>query len=228
LRGIQWIYDTLSPAIVVALVVVFQPEIRRILEKTASLHKRQPVAATPELARLIGELAFKLAERSWGALLVIPGRDSVVPWISHGIALDGLPSDQVLFSIFDPHSGGHDGAVLIENERISRFAVRLPLTTTGTISPELGLRHHAAQGLAEVTDALVIAVSEERGAVTAFAQGSIYPARNKDTLTVRIVEHIHKNAAHPVLKRKKRPSRAVILELLGSLLLAVIFWLSTA
>jgi diadenylate cyclase len=77
LRGIQWIYDTLSPAIVVALVVVFQPEIRRILEKTASLHRRQPVAATPELARLIGELAFKLAERSWGALIVIPGRDSV-------------------------------------------------------------------------------------------------------------------------------------------------------
>jgi diadenylate cyclase len=187
LRGIQWIYGALSPAIVVILVIIFQPEIRRILERTVSLRKRQLGAGTPALALLVGDIAFKLVERKWGALLVFPGRNAIKPWISEGAALDGLPSAQVIISIFDPHCGGHDGAMVIEDDRISRFSVRLPLSTSGKVSAELGLRHHAAQGLFETTDALIIAVSEERGRVTPFSRGNHEQVGN---MLRRILRHL--------------------------------------
>jgi uncharacterized protein (TIGR00159 family) len=162
-----WILQSFAAVTVLVAVVVFQQELRRLFEQIAALGFRRRLLpagrdATDTLVRAIANLA----QHRCGALLVFPGRQAV-----DGHAIGGLPlhadiTEPLLLSIFDPHSAGHDGAVIVSGDRLMRFAVHLPLSSDHAQLGQRGTRHAAALGLAERTDALCIAVSEERGTVS--------------------------------------------------------------
>jgi hypothetical protein len=126
--------------------------------------------------------AADLARTRTGALIVIKGRDPLERHITGGITLDGRLSEPLLKSLFEPHSPGHDGAILIENNRITRFAAHLPLSKDLVQLANVGTRHSAALGLAEVSDALCIVVSEERGSISVARNGLLQKLDNVQEL----------------------------------------------
>lgn len=160
---------------VLVFVVVFQREIRQFFERVAVLGLRAgraPVLASGPLETLVS-VVRELAETKRGALIVLPGRDPVEGHLAGGVPLDGELSWPLLVALFDPHSPGHDGAIVIEDERVRRFATHLPLSTNFEQLRLRGTRHAAALGLAERTDALCIVVSEERGTVSIARRGEL-------------------------------------------------------
>jgi len=153
------------------VVVIFQEDLRRLFERLAligpfgkSRRINDPDRADRSDA-IVGAVE-NMARKKIGALIVIKGRDPLDRHLTGGVALDGLVSQPLLESIFDPHSPGHDGAVIVEGPRISRFGCHLPLSTSADTTGRRGLRHTAALGLAERSDALCIVCSEERGTIS--------------------------------------------------------------
>lgn len=224
LKGIDWIYSNLSPIFLLALIIIFQPEIRKIFERAASIRRKEISAEAPKLASVISDAIFTLAKQKNGALFVFPGQDSVKAWTSEGIPLDAHVSYPLLLSLFDPNSPGHDGAVVIENGKVSTFAVRLPLSDSNKLSQEFGTRHHAGLGLSEVTDALVAVVSEERGTVTLFYEGLFQRIKDKDDLAARIMKHWNIIASYQLFNQKKVPRRKTITQIAISFIFAFLFW----
>lgn len=222
LEGIQWIFQNVSHVAVIALIVIFQPELRKLLERVASLKKTKGSAGGDDHNRLIAQTLLQLASQRQGAILVYPGKEPIEEKLSGGIALWAEPSLSLLLSIFDPNSPGHDGAVIINDQKLSRFGVRLPMSQTTRLSQDYGTRHHAAMGLAEQTDALVLVVSEERGLVSAFRDGTM---QRLDSLE-EIMETIKKHTAEEKfldIDRLGLLDRRTILPLLASLAIAIIF-----
>ncbi|HEV7586762.1 MAG TPA: diadenylate cyclase [Longimicrobium sp.] len=160
--------------LVVTVVIVFQSDLRRLLDRLLTWEfPRSPAPVHSPVELLVSTIAA-LAERRTGALVAVRGSDPWGAFVSGGVELDGRISRPLLQSIFDPSSDGHDGAVLVEGDRITRFAVHLPLARTiPAVSRFGGTRHAAALGLAEARDAFVIVVSEERGAVSVARDGAL-------------------------------------------------------
>ena len=198
LRGIRWVYSNLSHVALIALIVIFQPEIRKVFERAASFRRFKLASNASGLSLLLAESAFTLAQEKRGALFVFPGRETIKEWISGGFSLNAELSFPLILSVFDPHSPGHDGAVIIENGKLVNFGVRLPMSRSDKLSAEFGTRHHAAMGISEVTDALVVVVSEERGSVMTFHGGISRRMRDKDQLSSRIASHWEANASSPL------------------------------
>lgn len=162
--------------VLVAAVVVFQADVRRLLDRIGawSLSGRRAPVSPASPVDILTEAAARLADGRTGALIAIRGRE---PWDSHvqgGVELGGKVSRPLLYSIFQPDSPGHDGAVLLEGDRVIRFATHLPLATHLPEASRFGgTRHAAALGLAEECDALVIVVSEERGTISVAQDGTL-------------------------------------------------------
>jgi diadenylate cyclase len=224
LRGIIWIYTNLTHVAIIALIVIFQPELRKMFAVAAALGRRGWRRGDSKLAVMISQAVFRLAEQKRGAILVFPGREPITEWLSGGFVLDAEPSAPLILSLYDPNSPGHDGAILIQNGKISSFAIRLPLSKTQTVPEELGTRHHAAMGLSEVSDALLVAVSEERGSVTVFHRGKMRAVQDTDALTSRIVSHWREAASPSLTSLKKSRKWGLVRELSISLSLAFLFW----
>jgi uncharacterized protein (TIGR00159 family) len=167
--------------ILVALIVIFQEELRYFFEKVThwSLNKGLPGSkrnSLPLELDSIGILAKTLTDLACdriGALVVIRGKDIIDRHLTNCEPLHGVVSEKILKSIFDPHSTGHDGAVVIENQVISSFGCHLPLSKNIAQLNISGTRHAAALGLAELTDALCLVVSEERGTLSVARHGRI-------------------------------------------------------
>jgi hypothetical protein len=156
------------------LVVVFQEDIRRVFEQLGSFRREREeesleTSVIDHLVRTIERLA---ASRT-GALFVIPGREPLDRHLEGGVLLNGRISEPLLLSLFDPSSPGHDGAIVLRNSRVERFAVHLPLSANHTALGPGGTRHAAALGLSERCDAVSIAVSEERGTVSVARNGAL-------------------------------------------------------
>ena len=152
------------------LVVIFQEDLRGFFERLAMLGKLRkrprPLSELEKAAFVLSETVMNLAKKRVGALIVLQGNDPLERHLTGGIALSGKISAPLMESIFDPHSPGHDGAVIIKGDMVSRFACHLPLAANISRYDNIGLRHTAALGLAERSDALCIVVSEERGSIT--------------------------------------------------------------
>jgi diadenylate cyclase len=178
-----WFFEGLFLVSVVVLVLAFQDDLKRFFERLAvrGLGRR---SAPPEEGPLevVVRASFGLAAARRGALIVLPGRDPLDAHLEGGFPLEGAVSEPLLLSLFDPHSPGHDGAVVVESSRARRFAVHLPLSSDFTQLGLRGTRHAAALGLSEQSDALCIAVSEERGTVSVARAGSLQPAEDPDAL----------------------------------------------
>jgi diadenylate cyclase len=162
-------------AAVVTIVVVFQEDIRRAFERIATVglpRAGQPKDGLTHLVEITVRATQALTEQRLGALLVFRGREPLERHVTGGIVLGGRPSEALVASIFDTSSPGHDGALIIDNGVVTRFAVHLPLSTRARPGTLRGTRHTAAIGLTEVSDALVVVVSEERATVS-LAQGGV-------------------------------------------------------
>ena len=175
LRLTAWIFQGFFAVLLVILVVIFQEELRQLFERVAlsGLRRRihRPVAfdSTAILVKCFSDFA----RDHIGALVVLPGEQPVDRHVRGGVALDGQLSEPLLASLFDPHSPGHDGAVIVKGDRLTRFGTYLPLSTDFVQLAGVGTRHSAALGLAELTDALCLVVSEERGQVSVARQGRL-------------------------------------------------------
>ncbi|GJM24508.1 MAG: adenylate cyclase [Phycisphaerae bacterium] len=159
----------------VAVIVVFQEDLRRFFARLASLGKlgRSRNYTSDPSFDVIVETVFELAKKKTGALLVIQGTEPLERHTQGGVATDARISKALLDSIFDPHSLGHDGAVIIDQNRIAQFGARLPLSENSEEIGGRGTRHCAALGLSELSDAMVMVVSEERGLVSVAEGGSL-------------------------------------------------------
>jgi uncharacterized protein (TIGR00159 family) len=179
LRLTGYLFRLLFAVILVGLIVLFHEEIRVWIERVLSLpiHRRratrqEPSAHSGTVQSLIDTVTDLARERT-GALIVIRGLDDPSRFVRGGARLDGLVSEPLLKSVFDPHSIGHDGAVLVVKDRVERFACHLPLSSNAAEIGKRGTRHAAALGLAEKTDCLCLVVSEERGTISIARDGRL-------------------------------------------------------
>ena len=173
----------------VIVVVIFQEELRQLFEQIATIGLRRRGRSTPAVAGQVDTLVGCLhdfARDHIGALVVLPGRQPLGRHVTGGVVCDAQLSLPLLKSIFDPHSPGHDGAVILERGRITRFAVHLPLSRALAQLEGRGTRHSAALGLAERTDALCLVVSEERGEISVAEQGRLEPVHDVQMLRSRV------------------------------------------
>jgi diadenylate cyclase len=176
------------------------------------------------ISRLIAYTLFTLAKERRGALVVFPGRETIQEWVSGGYPLDARPSIPLLRSIFDPHSPGHDGALIVEKGRFARLGVRLPVSQSQQLTDDYGTRHHAAMGLAEKSDALTVLVSEERGQVSLFLKGECGRSRMPMSSSQAIIRHWKETAAYPFVIPGGRARREMLSQMIASLALAFAFW----
>ena len=173
-----WILQSFAAVSVLIAVVVFQQDLRRLFEQIAAVWlRRRALAAGPDAVDTIVRAIAELAEQRRGALILLPGREAMEGHVEGGLELDAHITEPLLLSLFDPHSPGHDGAVIVAGDRVVRFAVHLPLSTDHAQLGQRGTRHAAALGLSERTDALCVVVSEERGTVSIAQDGRLRTLR---------------------------------------------------
>jgi uncharacterized protein (TIGR00159 family) len=175
LETVNWLLRTFMPYVVFGIIVVFQAEIRKVL---AHLGKTPLLGAfsRERKAEVIDEVvlaATTLSAQRTGAIAVLEREMGLRSYIETGIALDALVTYDLLISIFNPGTPLHDGAVIIQGNRVAAAACFLPLTVNPELSRALGSRHRAAIGVTEDTDALAVVVSEETGTISLVAGGQI-------------------------------------------------------
>jgi uncharacterized protein (TIGR00159 family) len=175
LETVNWLLGTLLPYVVFGLIVVFQAEIRKML---AHLGKTPLLGAfssrkTEEVIDEVVLAATTLASQRTGAILVLEREMGLRSYIETGIALDALTTYDLLISIFNPGTPLHDGAVILQGNRVAAAACFLPLTVNPELSRALGSRHRAAIGVTEDTDAVAVVISEETGIISFVSGGKI-------------------------------------------------------
>ncbi|HTF32745.1 MAG TPA: diadenylate cyclase [Myxococcota bacterium] len=183
-----WLFQGFFAVLVIVLVVIFQSELRRLFERIAVVGLRRGRADEPhpQTADALVRSAIELARNRAGALIVVCGRDPVERYVEGGVLLGGRVSDALLLSLFEKHSPGHDGAVIIEGDRVARFGAQLPLSNDFAQLRRRGTRHSAALGLAERTDAVCLVVSEERGQISIAREGVLRSLEKPEDVAVEL------------------------------------------
>jgi TIGR00159 family protein len=194
LYTISWILNNAVTVGFIAILIVFQPELRRILEHIGNNKLLKPVnfEVSTGNARGIEELVkatYSLADKKIGALIVLERKTGLRDIIETGILLNSDISYELLMNIFIPNTPLHDGAVVISHDHIIAASCFLPLTDSKEISMELGTRHRAGIGISEKSDAIVIVVSEETGHVSICEKSSINRNVSKEFLLNYLVEN---------------------------------------
>lgn len=220
LHAILWIFYKTIAVGITAVIIIFQPELRKALEQlgqkslTSSLGlfndtKEKEELFSNEILEELVKGTFILARAKTGALMVIEQDVSLADYEKTGIAIDGLISSQLLINIFEHNTPLHDGAVLIRGNRIVSATCYLPLSANMRLSKDLGTRHRAGVGISEETDSFTIIVSEETGKVSIARKGSLICNVDADYLRTKLQEIQKgktveaKNVKLPFWKRKK-------------------------
>ena len=194
---ILWLGGKIINFAIIALVVIFQPELRKALEQLGQkrfFSKILPFAEKKDKGerfsdKTVNELVktcFELSKTKTGALIVVEQEILLTEYEKTGIPIDALISSQLLINIFEHNTPLHDGAVIIRGDRIVAATCYLPLSDNMTISKELGTRHRAALGISEVTDTMTLVVSEETGAVSIAIAGELFRNIDADYLKSKL------------------------------------------
>jgi diadenylate cyclase len=175
LNTVGWLIESFWAQAVIAIIILFQPEIRKALAQMGEaqfLHTFTPAEELKSLEEIV-RASVALANRKIGALIAIERDTSLKDFVEIGTPLDAKVSKELLMSIFHPTSPIHDGAVVIKGNRVIAAGCFLPITLSPEVSRSLGTRHRAGIGLAEETDAVIIVVSEETGMISLAIDGKL-------------------------------------------------------
>ncbi len=211
----------------IGVVIVFQSDIRRLVDRIGNWNLfGSSSSSSYNTTNIITEAAANMAKQKTGALLAVKGDDNWERQTHGGINLNGAITVPLLFSIFNPKAPGHDGAVLIEDNVITRFGVHLPLSTNLNKISKGGTRHAAALGLSEQCDALIVVVSEERGVVSVAQNGRIQTLSNNNDLKEHLDNFWKKHYTTNKTIKKQWWKRSSPQTAIGAIVLAFIFWLA--
>jgi diadenylate cyclase len=175
LRTLNFLLRNSFTGLLIAVPIIFQPEIRRALERVGRTGARAFGAplSNPGTLEAIAEAACDMAKQRIGALVVIERETGLQDYVDTGIPVDAVPSPELIEGIFYPNSPLHDGAVIVRGNRVVAASVTLPLSEN-SVPGELGTRHRAALGITERTDAISVVVSEETGGISVAADGRLH------------------------------------------------------
>lgn len=173
LEVIGWLLRSISVFLAIALVVIFQPELRRALTELGSHRFFTTVVEEKETIEVITDAVFELSSKGFGALIAIERDLSLKPIVETGVALDAKFSKELALTVFHPKTVLHDGGMVVAGDRIVAAACIFPLTQREDLDRNLGLRHRAGLGLGEESDAVSLIVSEETGQVSICHRGVI-------------------------------------------------------
>ncbi len=191
LHTVNWLFDKFVTVILIVLIIVFQPELRRALERIGRGRIFLRLGLAPQsrgswFVRHIIKAVETLSENEDGALIVLERNTGLSEYLESGIKLDAIISTEQLLSIFNKRGPLHDGAVIIQGDRITGAGCLLPLSESKLLDKRLGTRHRAAVGISEVSDALVIVVSERSGIISIAENGYLTRSVTKEMLEEKL------------------------------------------
>lgn len=197
MNTILWLSEKVVNIAAIALVIIFQPELRNALERLGrknfltaffsfDFQKASTVRFSEKTITEIVKACYEMGKVKTGALIVIERDVMLNEYIRTGIPLDSLVSSQLLINIFEHNTPLHDGAIIVRGDRIVAATCYLPLSDNMELSKELGTRHRAAVGVSEVSDSMTIIVSEETGAVSLAVEGTLYRNIDADFLKSKL------------------------------------------
>jgi diadenylate cyclase len=211
---ILWLAENLFNVGIIAVVVVFQPELRKALENLGgknflgrifSINKTDTARFSDRTVDELIKASYAMGKVKTGALIVIEDQINLDEFVRTGIDVDGLLTSQLLINIFEKNTPLHDGAVIVRGDRVISATCYLPLSDSLVISMDLGTRHRAAVGISEVSDSLTIVVSEETGNVSIAMKGQIYRDVDADFLRGKlqyVQNRSHELTGLELLKRR--------------------------
>lgn len=173
LEVLKWLLSTFTTIIAFAIIVLFQPEIRRMLAQVGSLQIFNPVQDQREHIEVIIQTVERLAEVKIGVLIAIEQNVQLIDLVESSVPIDTVATPEMFETIFFPNNAIHDGGVVMKGNRITHAACIFPLTQRQDLSKSLGTRHRAAIGLSEESDALIVVVSEETGMISYAHHGQL-------------------------------------------------------
>lgn len=207
----NYLLDKVLEVGLIALCIVFQPELRRLLDRLGGKTIREVLGAKPEtrsidrvIAQTVNACEIMSRERT-GVLLVFERTSSLLDYQKSGTVIDAQVSSELLRNIFFTKAALHDGAVIIRNERIAAAGCVLPLTENHNISSDLGTRHRAAIGMSEASDAVVVVVSEETGTISVAVGGML-----KRYLAPKTLEKLLLNELAPKQEQRRNSMQALL------------------
>ena len=208
LYTVNWVLENMMTALAIMIIVVFQPELRKILEtigRSNILTKSFADIRGEKVDKCVEEIVhavFSLSRQRIGALIIFERSTGLGDVVETGTILNSAISSELLINIFIPNTPLHDGAVVIKNDTIKAAACFLPLSTEQSISKELGTRHRAAIGMSEKSDCLALIVSEETGGISIAEHGKINRYVDEPTLT-KILTKLYNDQDSYIFNRKE-------------------------
>ena len=204
LNTILWLAQNVFSLGITALIIVFQPELRRALEQLGQQNilssvfsldnsKEESARFSDKTVNELIKAVYEMAKVKTGALIVIEKNTPLHEYERTGITLDSLLSSQLLINIFEHNTPLHDGAIIVRGDRVVSATCYLPLSDNMFLSKELGTRHRAAVGVSEVTDSITIVVSEETGKVSVASDGKLMRDVKEDELREQLIEAQNKS-----------------------------------
>ena len=210
LHTLSWILNKFLSVGLIAIVVLFQPELRRMIDHLGNMkwkkffgHHKPEQEMIPVIAQTVRACEVMSKEKV-GALIVFERDNRLDGYFKSGTKIDGQVSEQLLLNIFFPKAALHDGAMIVRGGRVAAAACVLPLSDTQRLSAELGTRHRAAVGMSEVSDAVIVVVSEETGAISVAVGGML-----KRHLAPQTLERLLRNELCPDDETKKEEELVV-------------------
>ncbi len=200
LNTVYYILSNFMQLGMIALIIVFQPELRRILEHTGRTTGKMFTqhnefgAEAQQVIREISRAAQVMSNSRTGALIVLEREDNIDTLISSGVAISGAVTGELLENIFVPDTPLHDGAVIIRDCKVEKASCVLPISHNPNIKTSHGTRHRAGIGVSEESDAIAIIVSEETGRISLAVRGTLTTGYNEDSLRTKLVELINGDA----------------------------------
>lgn len=201
------VFQGFFAVILIAVIVIFQEEIKRVFERLAvwslnpRLARHKNMRPSMEEVEILVRTLTDMAADRVGAIIVLRGRDAIVRHLNGGVQLNAVMSESLLRSLFNPTSPAHDGAVIVENGSVLMFGCHLPLSKDLKKVQRTGTRHAAALGLSELTDAMSVVVSEERGTISIARDGQIEQIADAGRLSRLLEDFLRETAPVPVQRK---------------------------